>query len=116
VNLAGGAGYSYANAIVTVTVPPGTSYSGPGSGTYGCTVATATPQAGVSLSTQVLIDGAILIDPTQGYTDGNGRAKFNEVQVFSIAAGSHTFAVQAKYDGSTAAKFISGMFNVVELG
>jgi hypothetical protein len=112
----GGAGYSYANAIVTVTVPSGTTYSGPGSGTYGCTVSTPTPLSGVSLSVQALIDGLILFDPTQGVTDGNGRAKFNELQVFSIGAGSHTFAVQAKYDGGTTATFIGGLFNVVELG
>lgn len=111
-----GSGYTYATSSVIVTVPSGTSYSGSGSGTYGCTVAAPAPQVGVSLSAQVLIDGAILFDPVQGITDGNGRVKFNEMQVFSIASGSHTFAVQAKYDGTIGVKFISGLFNVVELG
>jgi hypothetical protein len=116
VHINGGAGYSYANAIVSVYVPPGTSYSGPGSGTYTCSVPTPVPQAGVSISTQVLMDGNILFDPTQIVTDSNGRAKFNEMQVFSIPAGTHTFAVQTKYDNATPAKFINGLFNVVELG
>lgn len=114
--LNGGAGYSYAHAIVTVTVPSGTTYSGSGSGTYGCTVSTPTPQPGVSLSAQVVMDGMVLFDPTQGVTDANGRAKYHDLQVFSIPAGTHTFSVQAKYDGSTSAKFITGLFNVVELG
>jgi len=116
VNLNGGAGYSAATAYVNVHVPSGTIYSGPGSGTYSCSVAAPVPQSGVSLSAQVLMDGAVLFDPTQSYTDGNGRAKFNELQVFSLAAGSHTFAVQAKHDGATVATFIGGLFNVVELG
>lgn len=111
-----GSGYSFAHATVTVSVPSGTTYSGPGSGTYTCAVSTPTPRAGVSLSAQVLMDGAVLFDPVQIITDANGRAKLNEIQVFSLAAGTHTFAVQAKYDAATPANFINGLLNVVELG
>jgi hypothetical protein len=114
-NLSGGSGYSYASASVAFQNNGGT-YRGDGAGTYGCTVSQPVPVSGVSLSIQTLMDGSVLIDPVQVVTDANGRAKYHDLELFSIAAGTHTFQVQAKYDKTTSATFIDGNFSVIELG
>ncbi|MBW4049425.1 MAG: hypothetical protein HIU89_16350 [Proteobacteria bacterium] len=115
-NISGGNGYSSATADVTVDIPAGWSYSGEGSGSYDCTVSAPVAEPNISLSVQVLMDGLVLVAPVQLITDANGRARFHNFDMFEVPAGTHTFAIQAKYDGSTSAVFVDGNFVIVELG
>lgn len=109
-HLTAGSGYTYANAVVTIS--GGSGYSGDGAGTYSCTVSSPVPISGTSISVQVGMDGVVLIDPIQLDTDGNGRARVHDLELFNISAGSHTFDVQ----GSGSATFVGGNFSVIELG
>lgn len=107
VDYSGGVNYTYASATVN-----GGTYSAQAS--INLSVATPTPNSGVVMYIQILMDGNVLLEPVQITTDSNGQAQFNILQLYSISAGSHVFEVQAK---STSAVTVGNtLFQLVELG
>ena len=113
--IVGGTGYTTATATVTIT-NGNVYYPNSGPTAYTCTINMGQPIAGVSIASQVLMDGSPILGPLSVISDAAGNAHAQSTMLVAVPAGSHAFEVQAYNKSADLVQSINRSFMLIELG